>query len=103
MRSRREAFVGSSRCGSSALPASTGAEAAVLFLLDFISAKNSVHLGRQREGEKPSPLCLLGEEPLADSSLGRLEGCAEASSRSAARGGWGPLPCSALWSPVRQC
>lgn len=54
-------------------------------------------------GEKPSPLCLLGEEPLADSSLGRLEGCAEASSRSAARGGWGPLPCSALWSPVRQC
>lgn len=54
-------------------------------------------------GEKPSPLCLLGKEPLADSSLGRLEGCAEASSRSAARGGWGPLPCSALWSPVRQC
>lgn len=49
--SGREAFAGSSWCGSGALPASTGAEAAVLFLLDFISAKNTVHLGRQRGGK----------------------------------------------------
>lgn len=66
MRSRREAFVGSSRCGSSALPASAGAEAAVLFLLDFISAKNSVHLGRQRGGgENPArSVCLAGNHLL---------------------------------------
>lgn len=94
MCSWREAFAGSSWRGSGALPASAGAEARGAFPAGLLFLQRVRFIWEGQRGEKPSLLRLLGKEPLADSSSGRLEGCAEASSCSAAQGGWVPPPCS---------